>query len=186
MGYVFDPHVIHDIARGAVGLRHDEMCRHVIDKLAERYPRYVERRISWVYNYTGGATGILNLIHASLSEYVFIYGSPIGTEGFSGRYLVEIYDCVLAGEMWTYRTDSLASKNVYGPGDISVMPRGVVEGWRLTEGAWLLEYARGPIPTMLPLGLIGSVLGTMDAPTVGKTLWLYGRQVTRNLLRGKI
>lgn len=186
MGYVFDPNVIHEVARGAVGLRHDEMCRHVIDELVQRYPRYVERKISWVYNVTAGATGILNLVHASLTEYVILYGSPIGTEGFSGRYLVDIYDCVISGEMWTYRSDSLASKNVFLPGDISVMRRGEVEGWRLTDEAWVLEYVRGAVPTMLPLGLIGSIFSTMDAPTVMKTVWLYGRQVTRNLLQGKI
>jgi len=52
--------------------------------------------------------------------------------------------------------------------------------------AFMLEYARGPIPSMLPFGLSDTVFSTLDRATVGQTLWHYGRLVVRELLQGKI
>ena len=50
----------------------------------------------------------------------------------------------------------------------------------------MLEYARGPIPTMLPFGLADTVFSTLDRRTVGKTVWQYGKLVVGNLLQGKV
>ena len=186
MAYIFDPDVIHEIGRKAVGLPHDEMCRVVIDELNERYPGHIDPKIDWIYNITAGATGIMTVLHASLTEYVILFGTPVGTEGFSGRYLVEIYDCVLSGEMWTYTEETLAKKTVHTPGEFAVLRRDQVKGFRLSDECWLLEYGRGAIPTALPLALGDSVFSSMDWYTVGKTLWVYGKQVTQNLMRGKI
>jgi hypothetical protein len=186
MAYAFDPEKIGEIGKRAVGLPHGEMCRQVIDDLAAEYPGLIETGIDWIYNITAGATGIMTILHASLTEYVIIFGTPVGTEGFSGRYLVEIWDSVLSGEMWTYTEDTLARKTVHAPGELAVLRRDQVKGFRLSDECWLLEYGRGAIPTALPLALGDSIFSAMDFYTVGKTLWAYGRLVTRSLLRGKV
>ena len=162
------------------------MCRIVVEELVQRYPRYIEPRVDWIFNITAGATGIMTILHASLTEYVIIFGTPVGTEGFSGRYLAEIHDCVLSGEVWTYTKDTLARKTVHVTGESMVLRRSEVKGFRLSDECWVLEYGRGAIPTALPLALGDSVFSSMDLFTVVKTLWAYGRQVTRNLRLGKV
>jgi len=41
---LFEPQVLHAVARGAVGLPHDKMVRQVSDELARRYPGHIETR----------------------------------------------------------------------------------------------------------------------------------------------
>ena len=124
-------------------------------------------------------------LHGSLSEYVFLFGSPIGTDGFSGRYPVDIFDFVLAGEMWAYGDDDFAERQVFRPGDVAHLPRGRAKGYRLPDAAWMLEYGRGVIPAMLPFGLSGA-MAALEVRSIAKTVGAYGRLVMRELLQGKI
>jgi C-8 sterol isomerase len=128
----------------------------------------------------------MTVLHASLSEYLIIFGTPVGTEGFSGRYSIEIFDWVLSGEMWTYTEDRIGEKIVTRTGERAHLRADQVKGWRAPDGMWLLEYGRGPIPTALPLALADSVFSAMDWRTVWKTLRIYGRHTMRELLQGKI
>ena len=61
-----------------------------------------------------------------------------------------------------------------------------VKGYKLPEGAWMLEYGRGPIPTALPLALADALLSSMDLYTVYRTLWIYGKLTLKELMQGKI
>ena len=98
-----------------------------------------------------GAIGVMTLLHAFFSEYLIIFGTPIGTEGFSGRYRMEIHDFVLSGEIWTYRQDRCGIREVVRPGDHTVLERYKVNGFKIPESAWMLEYGRGFIPSALPI-----------------------------------
>jgi C-8 sterol isomerase len=184
--YLFDPDQLEAIARKAVGLPHDEMCESIIESLARAYPGHVETRQDWLFNLAGGATGIMTVLHGSLSEYIILFGTPVGTEAFSGRYRVDIYDYVLSGEMWTYTEDEFRDRVTSRPGDWALLRRGQAKGFRLAEGTWLLEYGRGFVPAALPVGLGDAVFSAMDGTTIYKTLRNYGRLVVRELLKGKI
>jgi len=186
MGYLFDPDKLRDIAHQAVGMPHKQMVQTIIDKLAEAYPGHIETKQRWIFSLTAGATGVMTILHASLSEYVLIFGTPIGTEGFSGRYHFTIYDFVLAGDLWTYLLDEPGERVLNRPGDTAVLKRRQVKGWRMPEAGWVLEYARGAIPTALPLALSDVVFSAMDFPTLFETFWIYGKLTTRELLKGKI
>jgi C-8 sterol isomerase len=186
MGYVFDPQHLHEIARKRMHLPHQEMVQAIIDDLASAYPRHVETRQNWLFSLSGGGVGIMTILHASLSEYVILFGTPVGTEGCSGRYRLEIHDFVLKGEMWTYTEEAFLERTVTRPGECGLLKRRQVKGFRLLEGTWMLEYGRGFIPSALPLSLGDAVFSCMDWWTVGKTFWLYGKQVVKQLLRGKI
>ena len=60
------------------------------------------------------------------------------------------------------------------------------KGYAVPSHALMLEYARGPIPSMLPFGLADTVFSTLDRRTVGSTLFHYGKLVVRELMQGKI
>src|SRR5262249_44526535 len=119
MGFIFDPDVLHGIAKKGVGLPHDEMVRVVANELAQAYPGHIETRTEWIFNMAAGAVGVMTVLHASLSEYVIIFGSPVGTDGFSGRYKIEIFDYMLAGDMWTYTDDKIGERVITRPGEMA-------------------------------------------------------------------
>ena len=183
---VFDPDTLHQIAQLGVGKpTHEAMCQAVIDGLLREYPEWI-RPQPWIFNMAGGAVGAMKVLHASLSEYLLLFGSSIGTEGFSGRYRIGIHDFVLSGEMWTYTDDDMGTKVVTGPGERAYLSPERCKGYRLPDGCWMLEYGRGPIPTALPFGLADAALSMIDGETIRKTLWYYGKLVVGNLLKGKI
>jgi sigma non-opioid intracellular receptor len=185
MSHIFDPQVLQQMAMKRIGVPHKQMVASIIEDLATAYPGHIETRQDWFFNIAGGATGIMTVLHASLSEYLILFGSPVGTEGFSGRYRIDIYDVVLAGEMCTYSEDNFAERIVYRPGDLALLRRHRVKGFRLLEGCWLLEYGRGPIPTCLPMALSGA-FASLDGGTLWKTMRIYCRLVMRELFHGKI
>ena len=185
MAYIFDPDRLHEIAQEAVGLPPEEIHDAVAAPLAQAYPGHIETHVHWIFNNAGGAMGQLTLLHASLSEYLLLFGSPIGTEGHSGRYRCDVHDFMIAGEIWCYREGEM-QRSVYKAGDALHLGRSQIKGYRIPDFAWMLEYARGPIVTMLPFGLADTVFSTLDLRTLGRTFWHYGRLATKELGRGKI
>jgi C-8 sterol isomerase len=186
MGFIFEPEVLHGIAKKGVGLPHGEMVQVVADELAKAYPGHIETRQKWIFNMAAGAVGVMTILHASLSEYVIIFGSAVGTGGFSGRYRVEIFDYMLAGDMWTFTDDKIGERVVTRPGEMAHLETDRVKAYKLPEGGWMLEYGRGPIPTALPVGLADALFSAMDWHTVRQTLWTYGKLTVRELMKGKI
>ena len=185
MAYMFDPQQLHEASQRAAGLPHQAMVRALVADLERIYPGQIEQTEEWIMSLVGGATGVMTVLHCSLSEYLLIYGTPLGTEGFSGRYRIDIFDFLLAGEMWTFTEESCRERTITSPGEAAFLGRGQVKGYRVSEGSWMLEYGRGPIVTCLPMGLIGAI-GSLDGRTLWKTLSVSTRLTCRALLRGKI
>jgi C-8 sterol isomerase len=184
MSYVFDIETLHAIARKGLEKAHDEMVRIVVEEAARAYPDHIDpsHRRRWLFSLTAGATGVMTLLHASFSEYLIIFGTPVGTEGFSGRYRMDIHDFLLAGEIWTYRQDRCGVREVVRPGDHTVLERGNVNGFNIPESAWMLEYGRGFIPSAFPLILGDVVFSAVDGTTLAETVWAYGKMALRELM----
>ncbi len=189
MGHVFDPKVLHAAACEVIGLPPAEMVARLVEGLARRYPGHIDGEADhpgkWVFNNAGGAMGAMRLLHGSLTEYVILFGTPIGTEGHSGRFWADDYFMILDGEQWVYAPGDL-EPTVYRPGELHMMPRGEARGYRMPGRCWALEYARGLIPLMLPFAMADTLTSTLDGVTLARTFFLYGKSVVGQLMRGKI
>ena len=120
----------------------------------------------------------IKLLHASPREYLLLWGTPVGTEGHSGRQPVEYFDTVLHGEAWYYQEGHF-EREVYRAGDQIYLGARQGAGIRVHEATWMLEYARGPVWRLLPFGLADSVFSTLDFATVWRTLRSYTTLVRR-------
>ncbi len=186
MGYLFDPQLLHEVARKHVGLSHEKMVSGIAAELARIYPGHIETRANWLFNLAGGCKGIMTVLHASLSEYLLIYGTPTAASGFSGRYLMDVYDFMTAGELVAYTEETFRTPALYRPGDLAFLKRGQVKCFNLTAGSWMLEYGRGIIAAAFPFALGDALFSCVDVITIGKTLGVYAKLVVKELWQGKI
>lgn len=157
----------------------------VIDVLKRRYGPHIVTDEGWVYNNAGGAMGAFKVLHYSLTEYVIIFGTSVGTEGHSGRFLADDYFTMLHGEQWAFTAGSY-QKEVYGPGEQHVMRRGDAKQYRMPDGAWALEYAHGNMISMLPFGVADCFFSTLDLQSLWATISVAVRGILRELSMGKI
>ncbi|PPQ82257.1 hypothetical protein CVT26_009973 [Gymnopilus dilepis] len=190
--YVFDPAFLHELAQAAISAHPNNtsgMITHIVSNLTATYPSSLihinPNQHEWVFNNAGGAMGAMYLIHTSITEYLIIFGTPLGTEGHTGIHTADDYFHILVGEQWAFRPGSL-EKERYTPGMVHLMPRGVAKQYKMPDECWALEYARGWIPLMLPFGFADALSSTLDIPTIYNTVRITGREIIKNLLIGKI
>ena len=187
MGYIFELGSLQQIAQDVVAknMPIQELVPTIIAELDRRYSRHINASPEWIFNNAGGAMGAMCILHASLTEYVIIFGTPVGTEGHSGRFFTDDYFIILEGEQWAFSAGQF-DREVYRPGDVHHMERRRAKQYKIHEACWALEYARGPIFTMLPFGLADTLTSTLDFSNLAKTLWIYTKSTFRELLQGKI
>eukprot|EP00672_Neobodo_designis_P024050 CAMPEP_0174845792 /NCGR_PEP_ID=MMETSP1114-20130205/11935_1 /TAXON_ID=312471 /ORGANISM="Neobodo designis, Strain CCAP 1951/1" /LENGTH=229 /DNA_ID=CAMNT_0016080047 /DNA_START=33 /DNA_END=722 /DNA_ORIENTATION=+ len=193
--WVFDPAVLKECAqrgiakaqKAANGNATSQAIVHaVIDETVARYPNYAEYSKDWLFNNAGGAMGAMTVLHASVTEYVIIFGTTVGTEGHTGRYyLAEDFFTIIDGEQWAYLPHAY-EREVYRAGDQHYLPRGVAKQYRMPEKCFALEYARGNIPSMMFFGLADGFTSTLDFETLYYTVLESGGGIVKNLLKGKI
>ena len=182
--YVFDPQVIHEISRKHLGEPLEQMFANIIAELSERYPGTIDDSKPWIFNNAGGVMLEMKLLHASTKEYIMLWGTPIGSEGHTGRHLAEFYDTVLDGEAWYY-TEGQFTRDVYTPGDHIFVGKGQSAGMHYPDHVWMVEYARGILPTLLPFGLADALTSTHDFKTAIQTVMIYISLVGRSMSKGQ-
>ncbi|KAI0794171.1 C-8 sterol isomerase [Fomes fomentarius] len=190
--YVFTPEYLHSVAQAAVQAHPndiDAIVPYIVSNLTTEYsPRVVAINPDsqeWMFNNAGGAMGAMYIIHASITEYLIVFGTPVGTEGHSSLLSVDNYFNILVGEQWAFEPPKL-EREVYRPGDVHYQPRGHVKQYKMHEGCFALEYSRGWIPLMLPFGFADTFTSTLDLWTFYHTVRITARENIRNLLVGKI
>ena len=134
MTYKIDPDVLHRVAKQVAGLPLEggELITRAIELLADEYPDLIDPAPGrWVGSKAGGILGKVRFLYFSPREYVVIFGSPTGTQGFSGRYKhVDIHKFLIAGQIDSYdlESDDTAPLPPLLPGDTPawrrVMPGG--------------------------------------------------------------
>ncbi len=96
--------------------------------------------------------GAMVIIHASITEYLIVFGSPLGTEGHSGIHTADDYFNILVGEQWAFEPPNLTMER-YPAGSVHHLPRGHVKQYKTHTGCFALEYARGACSWVLFFGL---------------------------------
>ncbi|KDQ58474.1 hypothetical protein JAAARDRAFT_128334 [Jaapia argillacea MUCL 33604] len=190
--YVFNPTSLHQLAQAAIAANPNNtagMINHIVTNLTAEYPttqiRLNKDSSEWVFNNAGGAMGAMYIIHASITEYLIIFGTPLGTEGHTGLHTAHDYFNILVGEQWAFAPGQLEMER-YPAGSVHYLPRGTAKQYKMHEGCFALEYARGWIPLMLPFGLADTLTSTLDIPTLYNTFRITGREMIGNLLIGKV
>lgn len=156
----------------------------IIVGLEQEYPGHVNKKYEWVFNNAGGAMGAMHILHASMTEYLIFFGTPLGTEGHTGRFLADDWFCILHGQQWAFSPGGL-EKEVYLPGDSHHLMRGTAKQYKMHEGCFALEYARGWIPTMLFFGFADTFSSTLDFETMYNAVKLTTIGIFKELAQGK-
>ena len=149
--YVFEPAKLNALARSAIDKHGNDtraIISHIVANLTAEYPPSAKRlninprQDEWVLSNAGGAMGAMYIIHASITEYLIIFGTPLGTEGHTGLHPADDYFNILVGEQWAFAPGALEME-VYRPGDVHVLRRGSVKQYKMHKGCFALELAQG-------------------------------------------
>jgi C-8 sterol isomerase len=179
MAFIFDPDTVHKCSLASLGKPKPEMFDAFAATMEEEYPGRLDVSNPWIFSNAGGAMIQMKLYYASIYEYIMIWGTPIGSEGHSGRHAVGFWDTVIDGEMWYYGEGQF-ERRVYGPGDRVYVGPNQSRAMNFTTGVWAVEYARGPLPLSIPFGVADELISTLDFATAAQTLAQYASLVGRH------
>ncbi|KAK0640144.1 C-8 sterol isomerase [Lasiodiplodia hormozganensis] len=188
--YIFDPKDLHDLANRAI-TAHGNDTRAIVSYITtelsgrDHLTSFVNLDEEWVFNNAGGAMGAMYIIHASITEYLIIFGTAIGTEGHTGRHTADDYFNILTGTQLAYVPGEYEPE-VYPPGSVHHLRRGDVKQYKMDSSCFAMEYARGWIPPMLFFGYADTFSSTLDFPTLWATTRVTGREMIANLLKKKL
>ena len=192
--WVFDPKTLKEVAQRGIAnaakanngnATAEQVIKAVIAETTKQYPKYAKFSGDWLFNNAGGAMGSMTVLHSSLSEYLIVFGTAVGTEGHTGRFAAEDFFTIIHGEQWAYKADSF-EREVYKVGDQHFLPRGVAKQYRMPDSCFALEYARGNIVSMMFFGLADTFTSTLDVVTLAQNAYESGFGIARNLLEGKV
>jgi len=186
--WVFDQNNLQSIVQAAINRRPAntrELFSFIVANISTQYPGHIRQEENWLFNNAGGAMGSMWILHASISEYLIIFGTPVGTEGHSGRHMADDYFIILEGEQWAFSEGQL-EREVYKPGVMHHLKRGDVQQYKINDHCWALEYARGWIPAMFPFGIADTLFSTVDFQNFAKLSFLYGKSILIEVMQGKL
>ncbi|XP_015195733.1 sigma non-opioid intracellular receptor 1 isoform X1 [Lepisosteus oculatus] len=172
--YVFNKEDVAKLAKQYAGLDHEQAFSKVVVELRKKYPGHIlpDEDLQWVFVNAGGWMGSMCLLHASVTEYVLLFGTAVDTSGHSGRYWAEISDTIISGTFRQWKEGTTKSE-VYYPGDTIVHVVGEAASVQWSAGTWMVEYGRGFIPSTLGFALADTVFSTQDFLTLFYTVRVY-------------
>lgn len=174
MSYKFEPDLLHKVAKQVAGLplEDGDLITRAIQLLAAEYPGLIDPTPGrWVGSKAGGILGKVRFLYFSPREYVVVFGSPTGTQGFSGRYKhVEIHKFLLAGRIDSYdlETDETTPMTLV-PGEHACLAKGHAKGLTIQPGSWHIEYGRGAVVTTLPFAMVDTLLVSLEIESVRRS-----------------
>jgi hypothetical protein len=189
MAYKIDPDVLLKVARQVVGtpLEGGELIIRATQMLADEYPDLIDAAPgNWVGSKAGGILGKVRFLYFSPREYIVIFGSPTGTQGFSGRYKhVQIHKFLIAGRIDSY---DLESEDTFPlppllPGEHTCLEKGHARGLTIHPGSWHIEYGRGAVVTTLPFAMVDTLLVSLELESVRRSTVEFAKLVGKRFRR---
>ncbi|XP_006795652.1 sigma non-opioid intracellular receptor 1 [Neolamprologus brichardi] len=172
--YVFNREDVAKLAKQYAGQDHEQAFSKVVVELRKRYPGHIlpDEDLQWVFVNAGGWMGSMCVLHASLTEYLILFGTAVDTGGHSGRYWAEISDTIISGTFRQWKEGTTKSE-IYYPGDTIVHAVGEATSVQWSAGTWMVEYGRGFIPSTLGFALADTFFSTQDFLTMYYTFNAY-------------
>ncbi|XP_068609044.1 sigma non-opioid intracellular receptor 1 [Brachionichthys hirsutus] len=172
--YVFNKEDIAKLAKQYAGQDHEQAFSKIVVELRKRYPGHIlpDEDLQWVFVNAGGWMGSMCLLHASLTEYLLVFGTAVDTGGHSGRSWVEISDTVISGTFRQWKEGTTKSE-LYYPGDTIVHSVGEATSVQWSAGTWMVEYGRGFVPSTLGFAFADTLFCTQDFVTMFHTIRVY-------------
>ncbi|KAG0125016.1 ERG2/sigma1 receptor-like protein [Tuber indicum] len=186
--FIFDPVRLQQLSQASIEKFPDNATLLMEDLQASLLAEYGDKHINglrkdaWFFNNAGGAMGSMIILHASVTEYLILFGTPLGTEGHSGVHLAHDYFTILHGEQSVFYPGDI-EPTVYKPGSQNHLPKGRAVQYILN--GWALELAQGWIPSMLPFGFLDTFTSTLDFHNLWNTVYWTARGIVGQLLVGK-
>lgn len=156
---------------GVSGPSHRAVMDEAHRQLYAEYPNVMfpvnSTETQWAFNSIGGSLAEIRLLYASLWEYVALWGSPLASGGFSGRYgRLDVWDIMLGGRMRSY-SPTAEDPDVFeyinkGEGSAtcsaktyqtSVLRHGEGRHFLIEDGTYMIDYGRGNILSVLSSGV---------------------------------
>jgi sigma non-opioid intracellular receptor len=188
MSYKIDPDVLATVAREVAGERlgSGERVTRATELLAAAYPDLIDPTPGrWVGSKAGGILGKVRFLYFSPREYIVIFGTPTGTQGFSGRYKhVDIHKFLIAGRIDSYdlESDDLTSMTLR-PGEHTCLQRGRARGLTIAPGSLHIEYGRGSVATTLPFAMVDTLFVSLELESVRRSTVEFTRLVANRVRR---
>ena len=188
MAYKLDPNAIAEACQDVLDLplESGERLSAAVDRVAGLYPELIDpSRERWIFTKAGGIVGKINFLYASMNEYLLLFGAPVATYGFSGRYnRVAISKFILAGRYTTYNPETAQiTPGVFGPGELVALPKGEVRNMEIASGSWHFEYGRGPVITAMPFGTVDLLVSSLEVRPIVQTTVDYAHFITKGVRR---
>jgi hypothetical protein len=116
-----------------------------------------------------------------------VFGTPTGSEGFSGRYKrVEIHKWLLAGQIESYDLESeQTTPTVLLPGGYQRLEKGQIRGFTIKPGSFHIEYGRGAVVTTLPFGMVETVFSSLDLGSVRRSTVEFTKMASRQIRQAR-
>ncbi|XP_057675292.1 sigma non-opioid intracellular receptor 1 [Corythoichthys intestinalis] len=174
--YIFNHDDIAKLTKQYAGQDHEQAYSKLVVELRKRYPGHIlpDEDLQWVFLNAGGFMGSMCVLHASLTEYVILFGTGIDTSGHSGRFWADISDTLVSGTFRRWKEGTTKTELFY-PGDTVMHEMGEAAGVQWTAGTWMVEYGRGFIPSTLSTALAETLFCTQDFVTLFYTFKVYGK-----------
>uniref|UniRef100_A0A8C8S8E7 Sigma non-opioid intracellular receptor 1 n=1 Tax=Pelusios castaneus TaxID=367368 RepID=A0A8C8S8E7_9SAUR len=174
--FQFEPREIAELGRQHAGLDHELAFSKIIVELRKKHPGHIlpDEDLQWVFVNAGGWMGSMCLLHASLTEYVLLFGTAVDTGGHSGRYWADIYYTIISGTFRQWKEGTTRSE-IYYPGDTITQQSGEATAVQWSAGTWMVEYGRGFVPPSIVFILADTIFCTQDFLTLFYTLRVYAK-----------
>ncbi|XP_021356580.1 sigma non-opioid intracellular receptor 1-like isoform X2 [Mizuhopecten yessoensis] len=143
-------------------------------ELRKRFPGHIlsEEDEQWMFMNARSWKGKMCILHASLSEYILLFGTDVDIVSFFGRYWANTSYTILTGSCRQWKFGQLSSK-VFAPGETVFHTWDEVSPFELEAGTLMVEYGRGFIPYTFGFALADKFI--TDFLTLFYTLRVYSK-----------